>query len=226
MDLYGIHHVDTLFTMLEGELRKDVRNIAQSIVEHKSKDSHLRGTSIVQLNTTLLQLPRIALLIPSKIKESITEITLELGLASRLISVGNFHKDEGGNELSGDFLRQGAPRGPTGGNILESGETNSGVRGEVSHDSEHGDTAVLQFESAETVELGSVYEVEFAAGVPDSEGGLGSDVVTVVCLGREGGGHGALGGGGEGRGAGDGGEEESKLHHCCYYCFLKYLVAN
>ena len=47
-------------------------------MDHKSKNTHLCGTSIVQLNSTLPHLPLISLIVPSEVKSSITVVTGEL----------------------------------------------------------------------------------------------------------------------------------------------------
>ena len=60
-------------------LRQNVIEVSHVLVHHKAKDSHLGGTSIVQFNGSLLGLPFIGLSVPSKVQESVTEVTREGG---------------------------------------------------------------------------------------------------------------------------------------------------
>mmetsp|Transcript_4283 Transcript_4283/g.7623 ORF Transcript_4283/g.7623 Transcript_4283/m.7623 type:complete len:115 (+) Transcript_4283:157-501(+) len=86
--------------LISGE---DGINVSKLLVDHKSKNTHLSGTSIVQLNGTLSPLRIIAQLVPSKVKGTVTEVSFELSWAitkrilvsspggSILILVGGLH---------------------------------------------------------------------------------------------------------------------------------------
>lgn len=119
--------------MLEG---KDLIEIAELLVDHDSQDSHLGGTSIVELDGALLLLPFVGLLVPAKVKGTVAEISHELGLEAVVASgsgrVGGLHEEEGEAHLSNDLSRESIEGGESGGNVLGAGEANSGVGDEVS----------------------------------------------------------------------------------------------
>ena len=60
---------------------EQVVNISKLLMDHNSKNTHLSRTSIVQLNETLSPLGIIAQFAPSKVKGTITEVSLELSWA-------------------------------------------------------------------------------------------------------------------------------------------------
>ena len=55
-------------------------------VDHKSKDSHLCGTAVVELDGTLGKLGLLIKVIPSKVNVSVTEVTNEFVSSSRNVS--------------------------------------------------------------------------------------------------------------------------------------------
>mmetsp|Transcript_33074 Transcript_33074/g.80023 ORF Transcript_33074/g.80023 Transcript_33074/m.80023 type:complete len:224 (+) Transcript_33074:502-1173(+) len=193
-------------------LRKDVRNIAQCIVEHESQQTHLCRTSIVQFDGALLLLPVIALLIPTEIKESITEVSRELSLAC-LVSVGNFHEDPSGDHLSENAFRERAPGCKTIRHILHSRETHSSLCGKVSYNTEHANTSVLDFECTKTFEfITALFQV--ARRIPHAKRSHYANFISILYLRRrESGVNLALLGRRKGGCSSNSRNEESNLHH-------------
>ena len=58
-------------------LRNDGVNVAQLLVNHKSEDTHLGGTAVVELDGTLLELGFIIKRVPAKVEVSVSEVTRE-----------------------------------------------------------------------------------------------------------------------------------------------------
>ena len=119
-------------------------------MNHEAKESHLGGTALVELDGALVLLPLVGLLVPAKVDEAISEVALELGLPSCLDAVGvllgavgGLHEGDGGDELGPDHAGDGGEGGKAGGNVLGTGETNASVGGQISNNTEHGNTAVL-----------------------------------------------------------------------------------
>lgn len=50
-------------------------------MDHDAKDSHLCGTSIIQFDGSLTALPFVGLVVPSKIDETIAEVSHKFSLA-------------------------------------------------------------------------------------------------------------------------------------------------
>mmetsp|Transcript_14173 Transcript_14173/g.21376 ORF Transcript_14173/g.21376 Transcript_14173/m.21376 type:complete len:212 (-) Transcript_14173:43-678(-) len=188
-------------------------------VNHKPKNTHLCRTSVIKLNRPLLQLGRIIKLVPSKVKLSITEITDELRLVIQPIGIA-IHDLRHGKESH--HLRQNGlaiiarskslPRSESSRNIRgKVGETVSTRGGEVSHDGEHGNASMLQFDETKAIESFLVGIIEHSEWIEESEGGLSSEF-GVECSGEGSVGLGDGGWGECGGGAGEGGEE-GELHH-------------
>ena len=60
--------------------RKEGVDVAHKIMGHKSKNSHLCGTSLVKFGSALALLPLSRLIVPSKIDETVPEVSLEFSL--------------------------------------------------------------------------------------------------------------------------------------------------
>mmetsp|Transcript_4147 Transcript_4147/g.7961 ORF Transcript_4147/g.7961 Transcript_4147/m.7961 type:complete len:206 (+) Transcript_4147:329-946(+) len=151
-------------------------------VNHKPKNTHLCRTSVIKLNRPLLQLGRIIKLVPSKVKLSITEITDELRLVIQPIGIAihDLRNHEEGGHLHQDVhavfgVEERLPRGEAIGDVLGSGEADSGGGGEVSGDGEHGNAGVFDFGFAEPVEVDSdIIDVGKAEGVESDISSHGS----------------------------------------------------
>ena len=83
---------------------------------------------------------------------TISEVTLEIGRPSGLDAVGvllgavgGLHEGDGGNELGPNHAGDGGEGGEASGDVLGAGEAHTGVGGEVTDDTEHGNAAVLLF---------------------------------------------------------------------------------
>jgi len=173
-------------------------NISKLLVDHKSQNSHLSSTALVQFNSTLPHLLVITVLVPSEVNESITEVTLELSgrlsksilvgspRSSVLVLVGSLHHGPCGDHLSPNHTGEVVKSSEARGDVLSTGETNSGVGNEVSNNSKHGNTAVLEFHPAKTVEVVLVSIGNQSQGIEEAEGGLGTEFLGEI--GVEGGG--------------------------------------
>mmetsp|Transcript_23530 Transcript_23530/g.41301 ORF Transcript_23530/g.41301 Transcript_23530/m.41301 type:complete len:205 (-) Transcript_23530:3-617(-) len=193
-------------------------------MDHKSKNSHLCGTSLVQFNSTLVHFLGIRKIVPSKVKGTITEVSLELSwtvakgvLVSSpgrgvLILVGGLHHCPCGDQLSPDHARDVVQRSESGRNVLGAGETNSSVGDEVSRNSKHGHATVLELDPAKTIKLILVGIRHQTEGIDEAEGHLGTKFLGEVgaeC------GAGGLGDGGGSKCSGRAGKssEDGNLHH-------------
>ena len=137
---------------------QDGIEVAHLLVDHETKDAHLGGTAIVELDAALGSLPLLALLVPAKVEEglllavevdlgSVAEIAGELGLVSVNlggVAVDHLHGRPGEEHLDPNLEREGAPGVESGGNVLGSGEADASGSGEVSDDGKHCNAAVLQ----------------------------------------------------------------------------------
>jgi hypothetical protein len=169
------------------ELSGDGENTSDLLVHHKSKNSHHGGTSVVQLNSTLLHLLLLRESIPSEVNESVTEVTNELS-SGDVLHDEKLKESNEGNDLSeagsGDGV--GAVDGsPSVGERVEgvtgivnvSGKVDSGTSDDVSKESKLGDTSVLQLNVTKTVETLLVGVVEESEGIEESKGSLDTELV-------------------------------------------------
>ncbi len=195
------------------------------LVDHESEDSHHGGTAIVQFNGTLLELGLFIKVIPAKVNVSVAEVTDELVSSSGDIThEGTLEDSNEGDDLdksgSGDGV--GSEKGgDTVGERIEgvsgvvdrSWEVDSSTSHNLSKESKHTDTSMLDFNITEAVEalLGAVTG-EHSKRVEESKRGLGSKLILEGT--KLGGGLTGLSGGKGGGGSQKGGEC-SKLHHIC-----------
>jgi hypothetical protein len=155
------------------------------LVNHKSKDSHHGGTSVVQLNGTLGELGLLIELIPSEVNVSVTEVTNVLVSGSGNIThEGTLKDSDEGDDLdkssSGDGVRS-EKGGNTVGERVEgissivdgSRKVDSGTGDNLSKEGKLSDTSVLDLNVTETVEtlLGAV-SGEHAEGIEESKRSL------------------------------------------------------
>mmetsp|Transcript_12198 Transcript_12198/g.26567 ORF Transcript_12198/g.26567 Transcript_12198/m.26567 type:complete len:220 (-) Transcript_12198:34-693(-) len=205
--------------------REQLVNVSKFLVHHESKNTHLGRTSLVQFNGTLIHLPRIGLLVPSKVKSTITEVSLELsGTFSKrvlvhaprsgvLILVGSLHHTPCGDHLSPNHTGNVVQGGESRWNVSSSWETNSSIGDEVSNNGKHGNAAVLDLNPTKAIEVVLVTVSDASEGIEESKGSLGAKL-----LGEIGAEFGAVDlgdrGGGECGGRTGEGSEDGKLHHC------------
>ncbi len=154
MQLYNL--MLSLFHNLVRE-GKDGVEVTHLFVDHQAQDTHLGGTSIVELDAALGALPLLGLLIPAKVEEglllaievdlgTIAEVSRELRLVTVNlggVTVDHLHGRPGEEHLDPNVEREGAPGGETCGDVLCTGEADAGVRGQVSNNGEHSNATVL-----------------------------------------------------------------------------------
>jgi hypothetical protein len=188
-------------------------------VNHKSKDSHHGGTSLVKLDGTLLKLGLLIERVPSEVDGSVTEISNEF---TRLGTVGGVFHDEKlkesdeSNNLEKSSLGDGLNGGVTIGDGVEgssgvvdvSWKVNSGTGDDVSKEGKLGNTSVLDLNVTKTVESVLVSFVKKSKRIEESKRSLNSELVLKGLKG--GGGLGNLGRSEGGSGGDKGGKD--KLH--------------
>ena len=182
----------------------DVGVVVELLVHHEAEDAHLGGTAVVELDGELLVE---GLLVPAR--------CCDLGLLDLILAGSVSTLDEGNGEegaedgLDGE-VSEGLEASANLGEVVAGGEglgeaVASGGH-EVAEDGKLGDAAVLGLHKAEAVEALLVSVGKETKGIPEAEGGLGTDLALEAHLeGRAGASH---AGGGEGRGGGEEGGEE------------------
>ena len=155
-------------------LGKDVWNIAQLVVDHQAKDTHLCGTSLVKFDGALFEFPFIGLLVPTEIEESITEVTLEFRCTGfgtpdiTGVSVEGFHNTPCEHHLDNDLEGECLPCSPTAWDVFGTWESDTSVGGQVSNNGQHSNTSVLQFDVTETFEVGGITIGNKTQRIPES----------------------------------------------------------
>mmetsp|Transcript_21844 Transcript_21844/g.46098 ORF Transcript_21844/g.46098 Transcript_21844/m.46098 type:complete len:220 (+) Transcript_21844:66-725(+) len=125
-------------------------------VDDQSQDSHHGGSSVVELDVSLLCLPCVRLLVPSKVEGTVAVVTREFSLSGD-VTVDVFGQDKEEKHLSNDVLAVvGGPESGEGGqtvwDVLGTGETDSSSGGEVTNGCEHCHASVLEFLVAKILE--------------------------------------------------------------------------
>ena len=206
------------------ELSNNGDGSSELLMDHKSKNSHHGGTSVVQLNSTLGKLGLLIEGVPSEVKSTVTEITNEVsggGTVGAVLHDTKLKSSNEGNNLSKSGAGDGIGSGDGGPSVGEGVEGVSGVvnvSGKVDAVAGHdlaqegklGDTSVLDFDVTKTVEALLVGAIEHAEGVEEAKRSLGTEL---VLEGGEGGGGLAGLGGGEGSGRAGKSSEGNNLHH-------------
>jgi hypothetical protein len=193
------------------------------LVDHESEDSELGGTSVVQLNGTLLELLLFGEVVPSEVDVSVTEVTDELVSGSGDVthegaledSNGGNHLDKSsggdgvGSEEGGDTVGVRVER--VSGVVDVSGKVESGTGGDLSKEGKHTDASVLDLDVTKTAEAVFLsISGEHTEGVEESKRSLGTEL---VLEGRSQSGGGCLlHGRGESGGRGQKGCEDGELH--------------
>ena len=205
--------------LAKGNLREEVLNVSKLVVDHKSQQTHLGGTSIVQFNGTLGKLGLFIEGVPSEVKSSITEVTNELVSSSfNVLHDEEFKEANEGKNLKGSGDRDGERGIPSVSKIRELGSgvvdvsrkvDTSGVD-QVSNNTKHTDTSVLDLDVSEAVELFLITVSDHAQRIEESKRRLGTKG---ILEGVQGGGlDGRLLGRSESSGGGDKGGENGGLH--------------
>ena len=189
----------------------------EHLVDHKGKNSHLGGTAVVELDGTLLKLSLLVEGVPAEVDESVAEVTWELSLTGNILHDEELKESYEKDDLDDSSLRDGRKSlessrdGVEGGAVVVnvSGKTNSGSGGDVSKDSQLGDTAVLELNRAEAIEALLSNSIEHTKRIEESKRRLGTEG---ILEGLEGGLGGGLGNRGESGGRGDEGGGDGSLH--------------
>mmetsp|Transcript_25576 Transcript_25576/g.40237 ORF Transcript_25576/g.40237 Transcript_25576/m.40237 type:complete len:257 (+) Transcript_25576:154-924(+) len=203
-------------------LSNDWEGSSNLLVHHKSKDAHHGSTSVVQLNSPLLQLFLVIPLIPSSLKSTITQISRELCALSPVAHERNLQNTNEDEDLLHTLLRDGIVAKDGRQSIGEgavrisrlvdgSVEVLSVTRHNLAQEGELGDAAVLHLNVTKAVESFLICAVEHAEGIPESEWGLGAEFGFEGVEGS--GGLSGLGGSEGGDGADEGGGDKGgRLH--------------
>ncbi len=191
-------------------------------MDHEGQDSHHSGTSVVQFNSTLLQLGILVEGVPAVVKGSVAEITREFGFSGDILHDGKLQKADEGNNLADTASTDIVEGSESVSDIREtkslvvdaSRKTDSGFGDKVTEDGKHGDTSVLEFDVSKTGELGFVTIGNKSKRIEESKRRLGTEL---TLEGVEGGGGSSLLGRGKGSSRGDKGGKDGDLHGDVYF---------
>ena len=195
-------------------------------MNHKSKNSHHSGTSVVKLNSTLLKLGLFVERIPSEINEAVTEVTNEFVLSGNILHDEKLKESNEEKNLESSISGNLEGASPSFSDIRElgsisgdvSGKTKSGTGDNLSEEGKLTDTSVLDLNVTETVETALASLIEKSQRIEEAKRRLSTKLVLEGVKG--GGGLAGLGRGESGGGGGEGGEDSS-LHHGCESWFLE-----
>jgi hypothetical protein len=141
---------------MSGKVATGEEGDAQNLVSDQAGDSHHGGTSLVDLSVTLLQLGGIVQFVPAKVQGAVTEITNEFGLAKGITVDHLCHSKKGTHleeySVTISALVQGGESLDSVRDALGTGESNAVGGGQVTNDRQHGNTSVLDFDRAESIE--------------------------------------------------------------------------
>ena len=192
------------------------------LMDHKSEDSEHGGTSVVELDGTLLKLGLFIKVIPAEVNVSITEVTnVFVSGSGNITHEGNLQPSNEGDDLAlsleGDGIRSDQSGNTIGegvegvsGVVDVSGKVESSTGDDLAKEGKLSDTSVLDLNVTETVEtfLGDV-SGEKAEGIEESKRRLDSKL---ILEGVQGGGGGLVLGRGESGGRADKGSDDGRLH--------------
>ena len=205
------------FTALN-HLKARNKGDAQLVVNHKGQHTHLGSTALVELDGTLLQLGRLIERVPSEVNGSVSEVTGVLVSGSFDVPHDSKLKEANeGKNLACAGKGNGEGGIPSVSKIRELGsgvvnvswKVDSGGVDQVSDNTKHTDTSVLDLDVSKTVELLLVAIGNNSKRIEESKRRLGTKG---LLEGVQGGGGGGLLGGGESRGGGDKGGKDGSLH--------------
>jgi len=195
-------------------------------VHHKSEDSELSGTSVVELDGTLGELLLLAEGVPAEVNVSVTEVTNELVAGSwNILHEGALKDSDESNDLNKSSGWDGI-RAEKGSNTVRVGvervtrvvnvswKVDSGTGHDLAEESKLGDTAVLDLDVSEAVEAFLVLAGELSEGIEEAKRSLGTEF---ILEGHAGGNRGlGLGSRRKGSSGGKEGGKNDKLHGCCW----------
>ena len=192
-------------------------------MNHKGKDAHHGGTALVELDGALLKLGLLVELVPSEVLDSVAEVADELtglGAIGGILHDKDLQETDEEEELdksaSGNVL-EGIKATGNGGEAVArivdvARETDSGGGDEVSDVGKHGNTAVLDLDVTEAVEVLLVTVSDEAKGIVKAKRLLDTELVLEGIKGS--GRLASLSGGKGGGGAGEGSDDGGGLHGC------------
>jgi len=194
---------------------------SELLVHHKSENTHHGGTSVVELNSTLLKLGLFVELVPSEVNVSVTEVTNKFISSSlNVLHDEQFKKTNKAEDLNGSPVRDRV-RAEEGGKsvgvgvegvsgvVNVSSKVDTGTGDDVTQESKLRDTSVLDLDVTETVETLLVGIIEQSQRIEESKRRLDTELVLESA--KSSGGLASLGRG-EGGGGGDGGGKDDRLH--------------
>mmetsp|Transcript_13043 Transcript_13043/g.18682 ORF Transcript_13043/g.18682 Transcript_13043/m.18682 type:complete len:218 (+) Transcript_13043:132-785(+) len=191
---------------------------SELLVNHKSKNSHHSGTSVVQLNGTLGKLGLFIKGVPAEVKGAVTEVTnVFISSSLNVLHDSKLKESNEGKDLEGSSNRNLKGASPSFSDISEGGsgvvnvswKTDSGTGGDLSEEGKLGDTSVLELDVTETVETLLVGIIEQSQRIEEAKRRLSTKL---VLEGVEGGGGLAGLGRGESGGRADKGSDDGRLH--------------
>jgi hypothetical protein len=146
-------------------------------VHHKSKDSHLGGTSVVEFDGTLLELGLLIEGVPAEVNVSVAEVTDVLVASVRdALHEGAFKDSNEGDDLhnSGGGDGIGAPDGGNSVGVAServarvvnvSWKVDSGAGHNLAKEGKLADTSVLDFDVTKAVESFLGFSTELSEGI-------------------------------------------------------------
>mmetsp|Transcript_24947 Transcript_24947/g.71262 ORF Transcript_24947/g.71262 Transcript_24947/m.71262 type:complete len:228 (-) Transcript_24947:26-709(-) len=157
----------------------------QHFMNHKTKDTHHGGAAVVQFDSPLAFLLFGGECVPPKVDVIIPEVSDELPVSGNILHNGELqesNEEEDLEEASSGNFRESSD---TSGDRSEGGtcevdvprETEASSRQNVSKDSKHGNTSVLDLDVSQSVEAVFIGICQKAQGVEKSEGRLGADFI-------------------------------------------------
>mmetsp|Transcript_17348 Transcript_17348/g.22555 ORF Transcript_17348/g.22555 Transcript_17348/m.22555 type:complete len:222 (+) Transcript_17348:116-781(+) len=200
------------------ERRKKRVDVSELVVDHKSQHTHLGSTALVQFNSTLGHLCFLIKRVPTEVDGTVTEVTNEFVFASNILHDGEFKETGEGKNLKGAGNRNGSTGIPARSQVRELGsvhgdvtrKVDTGLVDQVSNNTKHADTSMLDLNETKTVELFLVAVSNKTKGIKETKRTLGTNL---FCKGREGhGGRSFLRNRGKGSGGGEEGGENGRLH--------------
>mmetsp|Transcript_17345 Transcript_17345/g.22549 ORF Transcript_17345/g.22549 Transcript_17345/m.22549 type:complete len:208 (+) Transcript_17345:116-739(+) len=199
------------------ERRKKRVDVSELVVDHKSQHTHLGSTALVQFNSTLGHLCFLIKRVPTEVDGTVTEVTNEFVFASNILHDGEFKETGEGKNLKGAGNRNGSTGIPARSQVRELGsvhgdvtrKVDTGLVDQVSNNTKHADTSMLDLNETKTVELFLVAVGYKAKRIEEAKRSLGTKFILESL---EGSGGGLLGGRGERSGGGKEGGENSGLH--------------
>lgn len=210
---FQLNRSNTCAINLVGEEGLDVTEL---VVDHECQHAHLSRTTLVQFDGTFVKLSLFVEGVPAEVKEIVAEVTNEFS-SSDVLHDGKLQESNEKEDLEG--TRNGdVKRGiPAVSKVRELGsvigdlsrKVDTGSIDQVTNNTEHTDTSVLDFNVSEAVELLLVSIGNESKGIPESKRWLGSKLILEGLQG--GGGCGLLGWSERSRG-GDKGSKDSGLH--------------